>query len=254
MALITKSQWIKTIEKLASDMKAKGTVYRWKSPVNEANSMKSATCVSFVSLALQRAGYLPSGKYINFQDTGNIHGNGASYVKQHTEMFTLIENVNKSPQSAGLQVGDIVAYKAHIMIFAGWSGKTPLWYSLERSSGGIGKKPRIDVKGVFKYYNTRKIDGGIIRLKFKAETTKPTTTTNTSTSASKPVTSQNTVKWKLKASMNMRNAVSGSKVICKVPKGTVLTQKKKKGYWIYTTYNGHTGWVCCATDKYATKV
>ena len=250
--MITRAEWISVVRTLAVEMGKKGTVYRWKSPVNEKNSMKEATCVSFVGLALQRADLLPDNTYINFQDTGNLHGPGAAYVKKHPEIFTIIENVGKSPKAAGLQVGDIVGYKSHIMIFAGWKGSTPLWYSLERNgSNGIGKKPRIDIAGVFSYYNTRAINGGIVRIKFGTNTTvsqKP----KAPVSPSKPV--QTATKYKLKQTMNLRDKANGKKVICTVPKGAVLTQQSKAGYWIKTTYCGHTGWVCCGTTKYATKL
>lgn len=248
----TKTQWINVLVKLGSDMKAKGTKYRWKTPVNESVSMKNSTCVSYVSLALQRLGYLPKGQYIHFTDTGKLHGTGASYVRQHTELFQVIYS-GKSPQKAGLQVGDIVGYKTHIMVFAGWASdkKTPLWYSLERSSKGIGNPVKITNKGVFKYYNTRAISY-IIRLKFASQSGSSGTSQsvqNTSASAS-----TKKIQYKLKMQMNFRKAASAkASKICTIPKGTVLTQISKSGTWIKTTYKGKTGWVNVAS-KYATKV
>ena len=258
----TRKYWIGIIIALASEMKKRGTIYGWKSPVNEKNAMKQASCVSFVALCLQRLGYLPAGQYINFQSTGKLHGNGASWVKSHGNLFKVLYP-NKTPQQLKgvLQEGDIVGYKAHIMIFAGWKGNTPLWYSLERNgSKGYGKKPRIDVKQEFSYYNTRKISA-IVKLTFKEEPkqeTKPAAAKQTQTTAAKPAATaaktSTAVRWKLKQAMNMRDKANGKTVICRIPQGAVLTQQTKSGYWIRTEYCGHTGWVCCATTKYATKL
>lgn len=244
--MITRAEWISVVVAIATTLEDSKVKYGWKRPITLANAKRFATCVTFVAVCLQEAGLITKGDYINFQDSGNLHGSGADDIKKHPEKFTIFENVNKPPQEAGLQVGDIVAYKAHIMIFAGFKGKTPLWYSLERNgSKGMGKKPRIDIAQEFSYYNTRKIDGGIIRIKFGKNTT-------VSTTAKAPASTA--TRYKLKQSMNMRDKANGSKVIAKIPKGAVLTQQSKAGYWIKTTYGGHTGWVCCATTKYATRI
>lgn len=249
MALKTRTQWINTLSALGKEMQAKGTKYRWKTPVSESVSMKNSTCVSYVSLALQRLGYLPKNQYIHFTDTGKLHGTGATYVKNHPEMFT-VKYVKATPQKANLQVGDICGYKTHIMVFAGWASdkKTPLWYSLERSSKGIGYAVKITNKSTFSYYNSRKVDC-IVRLKFASETASQTHT-QTVVSVSKP----KAVQYKLKMQMNMRKTASAKATrLCVIPKGTTLTQASKSGDWIKTTYKGKTGWVN-VSSKYASKL
>lgn len=245
---MTKQKWLGILEDLAADMKKAGTVYGWKSPITEAITLKRSTCVGYVSLALQRAGLMPKGKYIHLSN-GRLAGTGLSYVKARPGIFQ-IKWVRATPQKLGdsLKVGDICLYTVpHIMVYAGKNSKgSPIWYSLERGSGGMGHKVKLTVRQVFGYYTKRKIEC-IIRLNFADSATKPQTSTN----VSKPA---KTVKWKLKTAMNMRDKANGSKIICRIPQGAVLTQQSKSGYWIKTTYCGETGWVCCATDKYASKV
>lgn len=248
---ITRAKWTSILTDIATKWKNGSTVYGWKSPVNMANSSAKATCVSYVGCALQEAGYLPKNKYINFQDTRTLHGPGAAYVREHKELFTVYENVNKSPQDAGLQVGDIVGYKAHIMVFAGWQTvkgkKYPLWYSLERNgSNGVGKKPMFDIKQRFEYYDTRKIDGGIVRLKFA---------TTASASAAKPVTPAPT-RYKTKEAMNMRAAANASsKILMRIPKGAIVTVVRSvpNSTWKYIEYCNERGYMNCASI-YATKL
>ena len=251
----TRKYWIAIIKALASDMVKRGTIYGWKSPVNEKNAMKQASCVSFVALALQRLGYLPSGQYINFQSTGKLHGNGASWVKSHGNLFKVLYP-NKTPQQLKgvLKEGDIVGYKAHIMIFAGWKGNTPLWYSLERNgSKGYGKKPRIDVKKEFSYYNTRKIDA-IVKLTFKDEQkTQPKPATTAAKPKPKPVATHKQ-KYKTKMPMNIRQSANAySKKVGMVPKGYTLVPEKISGVWAYINHANVKGWINISS-KYCTKL
>lgn len=249
--MITKQEWIDILKGLGSDMKKRGTIYGWKSPVNETNTMKRSTCVGYVALALQRAKLLPEGKYVHLNN-GKLAGTGLSYIKAHPEMYTII-TAKATPQVLGerLHVGDICLYSVpHIQVYAGKnSAGSPLWYSLERSSGGIGKPAKLTLGAVFGYYTKRKIEY-IIRLKFADTGTKPTTPTNASANDSKPAT----VKYRLKMGMNIRKAANAKATkIGYAPQGAVLTEKDRSGNWIKTTYCGLTGWVNVST-KYATKV
>ena len=249
--MITKQEWIDTLKTLGSDMKKRGTIYGWKSPVNEANTMKRSTCVGYVSLALQRAGLLPEGKYVHLSN-GKLAGTGLSYIKAHKEIYSIII-AKATPQTLGatLHPGDICLYTVpHIQVYAGKnSAGSPIWYSLERGSGGIGKTAKLTLNAVFGYYTKRKIEY-IIRLKFDDSATKPSTPTNASANVPKPATA----KYRLKMGMNIRKAANANATkIGYAPQGAILTEKDRNGSWIKTTYCGLTGWVNVST-RYATKV
>ena len=243
--MITRAKWTSTLVTLGKEMKSKGTKYNWKSPVNETNTLKQSTCVGYVSLALQRAGLLPTGKYVHLSG-GKLAGTGLSYIKAHPEIYS-IKWVRATPQKLGnnLQVGDICLYTVpHIMVYAGRNKSgVPIWYSLERSSGGIGKPVKLTLASTFGYYSKRKIEC-VIRLKFADSATKPQTSTN----VSKPV------RYRLKMGMNIRKTASAySAKIGYAPQGAIITQTAKSGTWIKTTYCGVTGWINCASN-YATKI
>lgn len=247
--MITKDKWINTLMQLGIDMKHAGTVYGWKSPVNEANSMKKSTCVSYASLALQRAKLLPSGKYIHMTTDGKLSGTGLSYIKSHPEIYEII-TVKATPQKLGskLKDGDICLYTVpHIQVYSGKNAKnTPLWYSLERGSGGAGKAVKLTLNSVFSFYSKRAIHT-IIRLKFDDTEKKPQASANVSIPTK-------TVKYKLKMGMNIRKTASAkSAKIGYAPKGAVLTQISKSDNWIKTNYCGVLGWVN-VSSRYATKV
>lgn len=246
--MITRAKWTSTLVTLGKQMRARPTIYGWKSPVNEANTLKKSTCVGYVSLALQRAGLLPVGKYIHLSG-GKLAGTGLSYIKTHPELFE-IKWVRATPKKlgSGLQVGDICLYTVpHIQVYAGKTSKgSPIWYSLERSSGGIGKPAKLTLASVFGYYTNRKIEC-VIRLKFDHSETKPNPSTNISGAVK-------TTKYKLKMGMNIRaSASASSKKVGHAPSGAVITQTAKQGTWIKTTYCGVTGWINCS-NIYATKL
>lgn len=247
--MITRNKWLDILADLGADMKKRGTVYGWKSPVNETNTLKKSTCVGYVSLALQRAGYLPSGKYVHYSN-GKLSGTGLSYIKKHTELFT-IKHVKATPQKLGsnLQVGDICLYTVpHIMVYAGKnSGGSPIWYSLERGSGGMGKAVKLTLKAVFGYYTKRKIEY-IIRPKFSDSVT---TAVQTATS-----TVAKTIRYKTKMAMNVRAGSNAkAKILFRVPKGGVVTVVKNisGSTWKQIKYCDQVGYMNCAS-KYATKL
>lgn len=231
------NQWISTLSDLANDMQRHGTIYGWKSPVCERITMKESTCVGYVSLALQRAGLMPSGKYIHFTDTGKLHGTGASYVRNHPKLYEVCY-VGKTPQKlkSVLQVGDICGYKTHIQVFAGWKGDTPLWWSLERSSKGAGYKVKLTEKGVFSYYSKRKIDC-IVRISFSDGVPigiKP----------AEPKKKFKRYKVKTKEAQNVRQEPTAkSPVIGRIPKGKTKTVWDKKGTFGKVKNNGQYGWI-----------
>ena len=242
--MISISRWLNILATLGNEMKSKRTIYGWKSPVNEANTIIKSTCVGYVNLALQRAGLLPTGKYVHLSN-GKLAGTAVSYIKAHKEIFTII-SAKASPQVLGdrLHVGDICLYTVpHIQVYAGKNKNgTPLWYSLERSSGGIGKPAKLTLAGIFSYYSKRKIEY-IIRLKF-------------SDSAQTPEDKPAPARYKLKMAMNLRaaaNANSSTKVLARIPQGAILTVIQSSGTWKKVNYCGEIGWVNCASS-YATKV
>ena len=242
--MITRAKWTSTLVALGKEMRSKKTKYNWKSPVNEANTIRQSTCVGYVSLALQRVGLLPTGKYVHLSN-GKLSGTAVSYIKAHKEIFTII-SAKASPQVLGdrLHVGDICLYTVpHIQVYAGKNKNgTPLWYSLERSSGGIGKPAKLTLAGVLSYYSKRKIEY-IIRLKFSDSAQTP---------EAKPVPA----KYKWKMAMNRRasaNANSSTKILARIPQGAILTVIQSSGTWKKVNYCGEIGWVNCASN-YATKV
>lgn len=250
--MITRAKWTYTLVNLGRRMVKAKTKYGWDKPISEPNTIRECTCVGFIASALQELKLLPEGDYIHMEN-GKLLGPGWDDIKKHPEKFEII-HVNASPQKLGasLQVGDICLYNTpHIMVYAGRNkAGTPIWYSLERGSGGMGKPAKLTLAAVFSYYSKRKIDY-VVRLKFADAAKKPAAKKPTTTTAAKK---PEPIRWKLKTAMNMRDKANGDKIICRIPQGAVLTQQSKTGYWIKTTYCGATGWVCCATDKYASKV
>ena len=246
--MITRQKWLDTLMQLGLDMKHKQTIYGWKSPVNETNTLKKSTCVGYVSLALQRAGLLPVGKYIHLSG-GKLAGTGLAYIKAHPEQFQIIwVRATPSKLGSGLQVGDICLYTVpHIQVYAGKNSKgSPIWYSLERSSGGIGKPAKLTLANVFGYYTNRKIEC-IIRLKFDHSETKPNPSTNISGAVK-------ATKYKLKMGMNIRKTASAySAKVGYAPQGAIITQITKSGTWIKCNYCGVVGWINCSST-YATKI
>ena len=115
-------------------------------------------CAHYISFGMQAMGLMPVGKYI-WLDT-SIHGNGASYVTSHKNLFT-ISKPNKLPKDIALKKGDIVGYGytingvsgQHTQVFAGYdSSGNPLWYSagtdVKNQSYGPKRKTTYETKRV----------------------------------------------------------------------------------------------------------
>ena len=240
--MITRAKWTSTLVALGKEMRSKKTKYNWKSPVNEANTIKQSTCVGYVNLALQRCGLLPEGKYVHLSN-GKLAGTGLAYIKAHPEIYE-IKWVRATPQKLGsaLQIGDICLYTVpHIMVFATRNkAGTPLWYSLERSSKGIGYPAKLTIAGTFSFYTNRKIEC-IIRIKYANATQTP---------AKAPT------KYKTKEAMNLRKEASAkSEIMGRIPKGAVVTviRSISGSTWKQIRYCGEVGYMNCAS-QYVSKV
>lgn len=108
----------------------------------EAKAKGYTNCATFVSWALQEAGFLPQGDVFYCKDgkINNYRGSASTVIKK----TAAVSYPKKVPASAGLKPGDIVGYEAaHTMIFACFnSAGKPLFYTM--GSGDIGKQlPRI---------------------------------------------------------------------------------------------------------------
>lgn len=124
VSLVTKDQWLAAVK--AQYEWSRNAVYAWIEGPNVQNSKKKNTCISLHSVALQRIGYLKSGKYFYFNPKKKkIWGNARSYVKDHTELFA-VSYPNKTIKwlwkNGKIQIGDMVGYGDpgyHSMVFLG---------------------------------------------------------------------------------------------------------------------------------------
>lgn len=139
---------------------SKNQKYNFVTPT-VASSKSNGTCITFVAVALQRLGLLPSGKYFYlYPKTMRIAGNGASYALSHTELFTVwYPNKTVSQMGASLHKGDICGFgnpAYHTMVYMGKnSAGQPLWNTM-------GHKRGLGV--TYPNYANRKVDM-IVRLK-----------------------------------------------------------------------------------------
>lgn len=139
---------------------SKNQKYNFVTPT-VASSKSNGTCITFVAVALQRLGLLPSGKYFYlYPKTMRIAGNGASYALSHTELFTVwYPNKTVSQMGASLHKGDICGFgnpAYHTMVYMGKNASgQPLWNTM-------GHKRGLSV--TYPYYANRKINM-IVRLK-----------------------------------------------------------------------------------------
>lgn len=133
---------------------AKNAIYKWKEGPTIANSKKWETCVTYVSVVLQRIGILPSGKYIWIDTKGRVVGANSKMT------VTYLKGTLKSNKSK-LKRGDIIIggngnIKAgggsHIFVLTGkWDGDNPYIYDQDSASRvKKGKAPEHTWKGTFK--------------------------------------------------------------------------------------------------------
>lgn len=139
---------------------SKNQKYNFVTPT-VASSKSNGTCITFVAVALQRLGLLPSGKYFYlYPKTMRIAGNGASYALSHTELFTVwYPNKTVAQMGASLHKGDICGFgnpAYHTMVYMGKNASgQPLWNTM-------GHKRGLSV--TYPYYANRKINM-VVRLK-----------------------------------------------------------------------------------------
>lgn len=126
-----------------------------------ASSKIIGTCITFPAVSLQRIGLLPEGKYFYLRpETMRISGNGASYVKEHPDIFTLWYP-NKTIKELGdiIHKGDIIGFGEpayHTMVYMGKNAKgEPIFNSMGHNKILLGTYP---------YYANRKIDM-LVRIK-----------------------------------------------------------------------------------------
>lgn len=127
--------WFDALEKTAEEIKAAGLTYDGGASAKTLNSakkrQKTYNCALYVSWAMQRAGYLPSGKTFWLND--KMHGTAIS-VMQNDPRFT-ITHPNKPLNKLTLSPGDICGFKingyaAHTAVFEGLTSKgNKRWYS-----------------------------------------------------------------------------------------------------------------------------
>lgn len=140
---------------------SKNQAYKFNEKPTVTNSKKEGTCITFPAVSLQRLGLLPSGKYFYYHPTKKkISGNAQTYVKNHTELFSL-SYPHKTIAQLGdkIQKGDIVGFgnpSYHTMVYMGKnSNGKPVFNTM-----GHRKGLRVTYSG----YANRKIDM-LVRLK-----------------------------------------------------------------------------------------
>lgn len=139
---------------------SKNQAYKFVTPTVES-SKKNGTCITFVSVTLQRLGLLPKGKYFYYHPQHKrISGSGASYVKNHPEIFK-VSYPHKTVKQLGdkLQKGDIIGFgnpAYHTMVYMGKDSKGRPRYNT------MGHKRGLNV--LYPSYAGRKIDM-IVRIK-----------------------------------------------------------------------------------------
>lgn len=121
---------------------SKNQKYDFNENPTVANSKIEGTCITFPAVSLQRIGLLPSGKYFYFNpDKKTIKGNAASYVKEHTELFSLSypnKTIATLWKEGKIKKGDIIGFgnpAYHTMVFMGMNGSTPIFNTMGHKRG-----------------------------------------------------------------------------------------------------------------------
>lgn len=131
--------------------------YEFNDHPTVANSKEEGTCITFVAVALQRIGLLPKKKYFYlYPKTMKIAGNGADYVKKHTEIYNLSypnKTVATLLKEGKIKKGDIIGFgnpAYHTMVFMGMSKKGhPIFNTMGHKRG---------LKVRYKAYENRKVN------------------------------------------------------------------------------------------------
>ena len=139
---------------------SKNQNYKFVTP-NVTTSKNNGTCITFVAVALQRLGLLPTNCYFYlYPKTMRMAGNCTSYVLNHKELFD-VWYANKTVAQLGDQLhkGDICGFGNpgyHTMVYMGKNSKgEPIWNTM-------GHKRGLGV--TYPQYANRKINM-IVRLK-----------------------------------------------------------------------------------------
>lgn len=135
---------------------SKNQKYHFNDNPTVANSKKEGTCITFPAVSLQRIGMLPKGKYFYYHPKHKrISGNGASYVKKHTELYKLTyphKTIATLVKQGKIKKGDIVGYGGsayHTMVFMGMKNGKPRFNTM-------GHKRALNT--TYKYYASKKVD------------------------------------------------------------------------------------------------
>lgn len=138
-------------------------IYEFLTNPTIANSKLKGTCITFVAVALQRIGLLPSGAYFYLNpNTMKIAGNskGVNYVKNHPEIFD-VSYPNKTIAQLGSSIkkGDIVGYgnpSYHTMVYMGKNANgQPIFNSMGHTKV---------LGGTYSAYASRKVNM-LVRIK-----------------------------------------------------------------------------------------
>lgn len=145
---------VKTMKAMNFKYKANDWAKTWEG----AKKKRTSVCSTATSYALQNAGVLDKGAIFYISGDNVVCRCGVTL--DELKKKATITHPHKAPKYADLKKGDIVGYAdpAHTMMFAGWDGNTPLWYSIGPKDINSGKRH------VKKTYNNKMI---MTKIRFK---------------------------------------------------------------------------------------
>ena len=142
---------------------SKNQRYHFNDEPTVTNSKKEGTCITFPAVSLQRIGLLPKGKYFYlYPKTMRIAGNGAEYVKKHTEIYSLSypnKTLKQLRKEGKVKKGDIVGFGGsayHTMVYMGTNKDGDSIFNT------MGHKKGINV--TYPYYAKKKVNM-LVRIK-----------------------------------------------------------------------------------------
>lgn len=142
---------------------SKGQKYHFNEKPTVANSKVEGTCITFPAVSLQRIGLLPKGGYFYFHPKHKrISGSAASYVKKHTELFSLSypnKTLKQLRKEGKVKKGDIVGFgnpAYHTMVYMGTNKDGDSIFNT------MGHKKGLSV--TYPYYAKRKVNM-LVRIK-----------------------------------------------------------------------------------------
>ena len=145
---------------------SKNQKYNFVTPT-VASSKANGTCITFVSVSLQRIGLLPSGAYFYlYPKTMRMSGGngGASYVQNHPNIFAYSypnKTIAELWKAGKIKKGDIVGYGEpgyHTMVFMGMnSAGKPLFNTMGHTRGLMIRYPAYENRKVNMLVRIKKI-------------------------------------------------------------------------------------------------